>query len=282
LVEGSLAQFEGASVGRVEYAIVRSSDGLQTRRNSKPDPMGVRNLQGAHEAGLLVGVYHFVRAFHDAAEQVDLILDVIRTAGVPIGFVALDIEGRPDDPTTPDTDESSGAWWVPDDAEGPVTTAHVLELLVDMKQRLEARGHRVILYSGVAWHWQVGQKGIVVPRELSGVELWTPYYSKSLRPRMPIGPSGQPWPWREWSFWQFAGSQALPGRVSGIQGSVDLNRFRGDLQALRDFWTLPKTIPATFDPVEVLALAERAKLLGAVEASEELRQTYERIRKGGA
>ncbi len=276
------ARFHGERVGPVRYAIIRSSDGVQTRKNSEPDPMAVRNLQGAHEAGLLVAVYHFVRAFHGADEQLELVLDVIRTAGVPIGFIAWDVEGRPDDPKTPDTDESHGAWWVPDDAEGPVPTTEVLSDLVDMRRGADAEGHRSLIYSGVAWHWHVAQKRVLVPPEVEDLELWTPYYSKAKVPKMPVGPHAEPWPWDEWRFWQFAGSKVHPGAVPGIPGIVDLNRFRGDEDALRSWW-IPDTIPPPkprFDREEILELRDRAKNFGDPAAALELQATYERLEKG--
>lgn len=272
------AVFDEKNIGPVRYAIVRSSDGLQTRRDSKPDPMAVRNLQGAHEAGLLVALYHFVRAFHDAVAQAELVLEVIRTAGVPIAFVALDVEGRPDDPGTPDTYESRGAWWTPDDAEGPVPTTDVLADLVEMHRHLRMHGHRSLIYSGTAWHWFIAQKELPVPLELHELDLWTPYYTRGKVPRMPVGPHGERWPWAEWRFWQFAGSKKLPGRVPGIPGVVDLNRFRGDEEALREWWT-PPSVP-TFDRGEILELAERAKTAHDTDAAIELIAAHERLEKG--
>jgi GH25 family lysozyme M1 (1,4-beta-N-acetylmuramidase) len=274
------AVFDERNVGPVRYAIVRSSDGLQTRRNSKPDPMAVRNLQGAHEAGLLVAVYHFVRAYHDAVAQAELVLEVIRMAGVPTAFVALDVEGRPDDPGTPDTRENRGAWWTPDDVE-PVSTMEILTDLVEMRRHLQMHGQRSLIYSGATWHWYIAQRGLPIPDELAGLDFWTPYYTRGKVPRMPVGPVGTPWPWAEWRFWQFAGSRKLPGRVPGIPGNVDLNRFRGDEKALREWW-LPTTIPPTaipFDREEILELAKIAKPTDPAAARELLAAHY-RLVKG--
>ncbi|MEQ9079117.1 MAG: hypothetical protein RLP09_34985, partial [Sandaracinaceae bacterium] len=132
------AVFHGRALGPVRYAIIRAADGVQTRRDSRPDPMAVRNLTEAHEAGIEhLAVYLYLRAYHGAAEQLELVLDVIRTAGVPVGWLGIDVEGRPDDPTTPDTDESHGAWYVPDGAEGPVPTSEVLADVLEV-----ARGAR--------------------------------------------------------------------------------------------------------------------------------------------
>lgn len=280
-VASSPAIFDGKDQGPVRFAIVRSSDGVQTRRESKPDPWAVRHLTGAHAAGLRVAVYHYVRAYHDARAQVELILDVVRTAAVPIGFVALDLEGRPDDPTTPDTDESHGAWWAPDDAEGPVATIDVLTVIATMANELHAEGLRVLIYSGVAWHWALAQHGhtgsgffVEMP------ELWTPYFTRAAKPKLPVGPSGEPAPWATWRIWQFAGSESRPGSVEGIRGICDLNRFRGD-EAEMEFWwgwSAPSE-PSSFDRAEILTLAERAKATDDSAAAAELVEASERLRK---
>lgn len=280
-VARSHAMFRGEDLGPVEYAIIRAADGVQTRRTSKPDPRAVRNLQGAHEAGLPVAVYHYMRAHHGAEEQAELVLDVIRTAGVPIAFIAWDVEGRPDNPRTVDTDESHGAWWHPKGHEPP-KTQDVLDDLVAMTRYTQQRGYRCLIYTGVAWHWYIAQQGIEIPPELASLELWTPYYTRAKIPKMPVGGEETPWPWKEWRFWQFAGSKQLPGKVDGVQGIVDLNRFRGDSEALKAWWT-PKTLPPAapvFDRKRILAMAEEAGELGDAEAKSELEQAYDRLLDG--
>jgi GH25 family lysozyme M1 (1,4-beta-N-acetylmuramidase) len=279
MVADAEAVFKGQSQGPIEYAIVRSSDGVQTRRHSKPDPYAVRNLQRAHEARLPTAVYHYVRAYHGAEEQAELILDVVRTAAVPIAFIALDVEGRPDHARTRDVDESDGAWWHPGNSNPP-TTDEVLDVLTRMTRYIADRGYRVLIYTGVAWHWYIAQRRIEVPIELASLELWTPYYTTGKRPRMPISGEEQPWPWAEWRFWQFAGSQQLPGKVAGINGIVDLNRFRGDSEALREWWNpKPPAVPV-FERQKILDLAAEAGRFGDVDAKHELEHAYDHLLDG--
>lgn len=236
LVARSECYVAGTRGGPCRFAIVRTSDGVETRRSSRPDPWAVRHLTGAHEAGLLVGAYHYLRAHHDARAQAELVLEVLRVAGVPCPIVALDLEGRPDDPSTPDTDESKGAWWRPDGA-APVRTADVLVDLVEMASVLDAAGHRVIIYTGVSWHWYVAQATITVPLALARLDLWTPYYTRGKRPSLPVGPRGKPWPWPHAEIWQAGGSASIPGAIAGVRGICDVNRFRGDTDALERWWT---------------------------------------------
>lgn len=258
---------DGKPQGPVRFAVVRSGDGIETRKGSKPDPTAVRNLAGAADAGLPVAVYHYVRAYHDAEAQVAIILDVIRTAGVRVGFVALDLEGRPDDPTTPDTDESHGLWWRPEKG-ALVRTDDALGTVLRMARLLRAKGLRVLTYTGVAWHWYVAQKLAASPEVLGAVgELWTPYYSSAAHPRLPVGPDGVAYPWQSWRLWQYSAK----GTVPGIRGPVDLNRFRGDEDALAAWWVAAD--PIAVDPLaravaDVGAIATRLKATHPGEAAE--------------
>ncbi len=52
--------------------------------------------------------------------------------------------------------------------------------------------------------------------------LWLAHYTTAPRPRVPR-------PWKDYTFWQFTNK----GQISGIESSVDLNRFNGDLSDLK-------------------------------------------------
>lgn len=72
-----------------------------------------------------------------------------------------------------------------------------------------------ILYSGLSFAAQ----------HLSGFgdyPLWLAEYTSAPAPRLPAG-------WSHWTFWQYSQS----GSVAGVNGAVDLDRFNGDLDALR-------------------------------------------------
>ena len=220
----------GKRQGPVRFVVARTGDGVRTRGRSVPDPWAVRHLTGAHDAGLLVAGYHYVRAYYPPDEQVAVILEVIRTAGVRLGFVALDLEGRPDDARTT-ADESSGAWWSPPGA-GRVDTSQVLACAEEMALDLEAQGVRVLVYTGAAWHWHVAQRGRApTSGPLARAPLWTPYYTRAPVPRLPVGPRGEAAPWSSWQLWQYSAR----GIVAGVDGPDDLNRFRGDRSALDAF-----------------------------------------------
>jgi len=229
------------------FAIVRTGDGKDTDRTA------VRNLIDAHGVGLLTGVYHYIRATHGAEVNLGVIREVLRVAAVPVGMVAIDVEGAPGKGSR----EASGAWM------GGVSTAAVLECVREMGEALERDGQRAVIYSGVAWHWHVSQaeRGNHLAERYP---LWTPYYTHRDRPSVPVYSDGSAAWDPEWTIWQHAGSGKVPGSVPGIDGNVDLNRWRGDEAALARWWdpghrsTPPAPKPAPFRRSEIEALAMRA------------------------
>ena len=75
-------------------------------------------------------------------------------------------------------------------------------------------GARPIIYSGESF----------ANADLDGFgayPLWVAEYTTAPAPRLPVG-------WQTWTFWQY--TQA--GRVKGIDGAVDQDRFNGDMAAL--------------------------------------------------
>lgn len=245
---------ERRSIGRPLFAIVRSGDGVQTRSRSAADPWAVRHLAGAADAGLLVDVYHYIRAWHPAEDQVDVILDVLRVSGAPVRRVWLDVEGRDDDPRTAG-DEGKGAWWAPPGTppEERPTTQGVLRCLARMREHLARADLDAGIYTGVAWHERMALRRVDVAT-WAGSDLWTPYYTLGIRYRMPAAPGAtmlgkaagwpEPWPWTHATIWQCAGGGAgVDATIAGIAGPVDANLYRGDEAALRAWWD-PRARPA--------------------------------------
>ena len=78
-----------------------------------------------------------------------------------------------------------------------------------------ALGRQVILYTSPGYWKNLGAPG------LPGQPLWIAEYGVSA-PKVPDG-------WTDWTLWQHSQS----GTVAGIQGAVDLDRFQGTLEELR-------------------------------------------------
>lgn len=197
---------------RVRLAVVRTGDGRDL------DKRAVENLRGASAAGLPVAVYHYVRGRWPARTQLKVMREVIEAAGVPLVFAALDFEGAP----RRQGRDGHGAWLPPNPA-CDVTTEEVLDVLEAMRADLESC-HRVVMYTGVAWHWYVAQRPELAARAArwADVPLWTAHYTSASAPRLPVDAAGKGAPWSRWTIWQYSSK----GRIEGIRGDVDLNRVR--------------------------------------------------------
>lgn len=172
------------------------------------DPQFDANWTGTHAAGIYRGAYQFFRPNQDAIAQADLLLSRMG----PLG---------PDDlPPVIDVEADGGL--------PPAAVASAVRTWID--HVTAAIGRAPIIYTGFFfWRDQVGAA------DMTTSPLWHAQYTTAECPN--IAP-----PWPDWAFWQFTSS----GRVAGISGDVDTNRFNGSHQQLLDF-IAPRacgTIPA--------------------------------------
>ena len=241
-------------LGQAAGVIVRTGDG------KTPDDRAHRNITGALDAGLHVEVYHYLRGAHSAAIQ----WDVVRRH-VPEGArIWWDLEGGPD----PDGDgprRARGAWQHrtsrgdrPIGHGREVSTAEVLEQILELGDLASAAGHPWGLYTGRAWLDHVDAP----PPWTWGVPLWV---AVGARGRVP-----GPWGVGDVVLHQFTAK----ARVRGIAGPVDANWYHGTAEELRG-----AAAPPRFDYAgEVAELAEgappeeRAILLDAARRLGELRR----------
>lgn len=95
----------------------------------------------------------------------------------------------------------------------PDKAAKLKQFLFLLEQRY---GVKPIIYSGESFANQY----------LSGFDqypLWLAEYNQDRTPQLPLD-------WRNWTFWQYTQS----GRVAGVNGPIDLNRFNGTVQQLHE------------------------------------------------
>jgi len=256
----------------VRFAVVRTGDGTQTTRTSVPDPVGALYASAAADEGLLVAGYHFFRGSLDGAEQARIALEVERVSGVRFGFHAVDTEGAPSRIVAGVAARpATGAWRdvrQPKASDTGVTTPRVLEEIKAFVDTIEAAGRRAIVYGRVALHWYFSQIPIEAPW-LYALPIWVPSYGSV--PEVPCFPNGTA-AWPPWSLWQYTGT----GRIAGIAGDADLNRFRGDEAELARWWDpATRTTPAAPSPIEaayadLLRHALGAKAVGDQDAAERL------------
>lgn len=174
------------------YAIIRAYYGANTR-----DSQFDRNWREARRVGMLRGAYQWFKPLQDPATQAARMVAAVGRLGPGDLPVVADVE----EPA------SSG---VPSRAE----YARRIQVWVD---RVRAgTGRTPIIYSG-KYYWQ----DYVASTAFASGPLWHPQYTSASCPNI----ADQ---WRNWVFWQYSSS----GRVSGISGNVDMNRFNGTMTEL--------------------------------------------------
>jgi GH25 family lysozyme M1 (1,4-beta-N-acetylmuramidase) len=175
------------------FAFVKASEGT-TYRN----PYFVGDFAGAGNAGLFRGAYHYARPAYPLSTAVAQARYFVSTTGSLGG--ALDLPG------VLDLEESGGL--------SKADLAQWARIWLGEVERLT--GRPPIVYTGYYfWRDQVGNPTDIGLRN----RLWLASYpadpnSTTFRPLVPAG-------WATWTFWQYTST----GRVPGIVGDVDLNRF---------------------------------------------------------
>ena len=160
-----------------------------------------QNWAGTKAAGVLRGAYQFFRPNQDAIAQADLFLDKLGT------LEATDL------PPVIDVEAAGGL--------GPAAVAAQVGIWIDRVKA--ATGMTPIIYTGFYfWRDSVGAA------EFPGSPLWHAQYSSAACPN--ISP-----PWTDWAIWQYTAS----GRVDGIAGDVDTNRFNGTREQLLQLTAQP-------------------------------------------
>jgi GH25 family lysozyme M1 (1,4-beta-N-acetylmuramidase) len=168
----------------------------------------VDQYEGAYEAGLIRGAYHFaVPDDSDGATQArwfvenggDWVADGWTLPGV------LDIEYNP----------------YGDDDCYDFSKAEMIAWIEDFRDTYTAlTGRPPMVYTNQDW-WNrcVGTSSL--PDTLP---LWVAYWGSSSEPPLPSG-------WDDYTFWQYTAE----GSVDGVSGDVDTNRFPGSERSLRAF-----------------------------------------------
>lgn len=162
-----------------------------------PDPRFATNWANARSAGVIRGAYQFFRPSQNVAAQANLMIQRVGAY-------------RPGDlPPVIDVEADGGL--------APSVVAQRVKQWVDLVRA--GTGARPIVYTGkYFWRDEVGGSTLV-----ASSPLWIAQYT-SLCPDIPA-------PWTQWKFWQHTDR----GRVDGIVGNVDLNKFNGSLAELQTF-----------------------------------------------
>lgn len=158
------------------------------------DPRFEPNWAGARANGIVRGAYQYFRPNQDPIAQADLLLEHLGTPDPDDLPPVIDVENTGN--LAPDQIEANVRVWI--------------------DRVAAATAKQPIIYTGLYfWRDEVGSP------DLTSSPLWHAQYTSAACPS--IAP-----PWTEWAFWQFTSS----GKVAGIAGNVDLNRFNGTREQL--------------------------------------------------
>jgi lysozyme len=198
------------------------------------DTMFHRNWPEARRVGLRRGAYQYFRPGTDARAAAEHFLAVIDAHG---GTLPDDLPHMIDVETT--------------DGQSAATIVAAVQTWVDHVEA--ATGKRPVIYTG-SYFWDDNVRSSA----FSSYHLWTAHYTQAA---CPLTSSS----WSRWTIWQYSST----GRVTGITGDVDLNRFDGTLEDL-DLWPTC----SQFNPLrECLAPAWWCEPLDALEQAGVLEAT---------
>ena len=154
------------------------------------DEKFVPNWAGAGLQGIPRGVYQFFRPHRDPIEQADIVIDHLLEYGVGELPPVIDVEATNDQ--TPATIALNVGRWI---------------------DRVESvLGVTPIIYTG-RYFWNDNVRS----NAYSSYPLWHAQYTSAACPNIADA-------WSDWLIWQYSST----GRVDGIAGDVDMNRFNGD------------------------------------------------------
>ena len=207
----------------VRFAICKVTQG-----NYIFDRMVREHVQGAKEAGMVVGLYHW----HDPLNNVKSQLDFIKMclSGLEYDFFALDVEQYWADWTewrTGVITKKLGATTIS-------VSSH--QLATDIRN---FSGKKTVIYTRASF---VKEYAPSMQVWLKDWDLWLAHYpyrvgrvslswEELLRGNLPqiAGPSLPP-NCRDWKFWQFSGDKFV---LPGVNSALDLNFFHGSEKELR-------------------------------------------------
>jgi lysozyme len=175
------------------FAFARVSYGISSK-----DAFFADNWAGMKNAGIIRGAYQFFRASQDAQAQAELFVSTVQTLGLGDLPPVIDVENN----------------------DGGQSASKVIDGVAQWIETVESGlpGRQAIIYTGTPfWRDTLGN-----PTQFNSQPLWLAQYTSASSPNLPSA-------WSVWTFWQYSET----GRVNGITGAVDLNRFNGELDRLR-------------------------------------------------
>ncbi len=163
---------------------------------SSRDPQFARNWQGARDAGVVRGMYQYFRPAGNVATQASIMIEAMQDSTADDLPPVIDVEN--------------------DGGLAPTAVAARVGQWIEAVQT--ATGRTPIIYTG-KFFWRDEVRSLA----FGSHALWIAQYTQ-LCPDIPD-------PWTRWTFWQLTDN----GRVAGISGPVDVDRFDGTIADLAAF-----------------------------------------------
>ncbi|MGE0792176.1 MAG: glycoside hydrolase family 25 protein [Sandaracinaceae bacterium] len=162
------------------------------------DPEFARNWSETRANGIIRGAYQFFRPGTDPIVQADIVVSAVGRLGPGDLPVTIDVEA-------------------PSPGVSPAVYTQRIHQWVD---RVTAgTGKAPIIYTG-RYYWDP----YVASSDFASSPLWHAQYTTASCPNINDR-------WNDWAFWQYTST----GRVAGISGNVDRNRWNGTLAELQAF-----------------------------------------------
>lgn len=162
------------------------------------DPTFEENWASAKNYGVIRGAYHFYDPKADPEVQAAHFLNVVKFEKGDL-LPVLDIEIASG--VSPDELSKNIGIWI---------------------EKVQAAiGRPPIIYT-YRYFWDAS-----INQDFSHCPLWIAEYENNHAPYIPNG-------WKDWIMWQYSSKGTLPGIPDAV-GKVDLDHFKGDLQALKTY-----------------------------------------------
>lgn len=157
--------------------------------------------------GIIRGAYHYLRPNRTAQQQVDNFLRVVENVFEPGDLPpVLDVEQWP---------PKVGREW------RAINLQERIKLVETWLEKVgEALGEKPIIYTSPSF-WREYMNDTQV---LTDYPLWLAHYTSRNKPDVPANN----WGGNGYTFWQYTER----GRVSGVRGDVDINRYHGNFSTL--------------------------------------------------
>jgi len=191
---------------QISFAFAKASQG-----NNFKDKTFADNWSRMKQANIIRGAYHFFQPSQDPEAQANnflaMVKDRLESTDLP---PVLDVENFP---------KSIEQEWK------NITTVN--QRIARIKQWLEKvekeTKRKPIIYTGVSF-WQELMND---SQALTEYPLWIAHYTNRSQPQVPANN----WGGKGWTLWQYTEE----GKIAGVSGNVDINRFNGSLDELMTF-----------------------------------------------